>query len=408
MPSILSNIPLINKLTASEWKGPQLSVVVRGGQLRLLMTEQRKIVWYRVIPLNPAYLEGGMVAQPRAVAASFKAALEQSPAPLIPEGVAAVGGYHALSSIIDVPNAREFKPEEIIPREARRLFAYRPDSSSLTWWPVKSDSAARRFLFVVTRRAAMQSLRELFAMAGIRLRGLDSGPLAVAAAANLEEGIVVQAEADGGDVIVLKGGTVGLVRSAFWGGDIVDQESLLSRVADLTDRAVASHNDAYGGSLASDGGDVLYTLRGGSNAFWAYSISGDNWAVLATTPATVNGGASLGYVSTGTGSVYALRGNNDTPFWRYDIFTSAWVATPPADAPGTVNFGGAIVWDGATDIYALRGNTTVDFWRYNLVTDFWSFMPDTPAAVVRGGSMVNVGGIYYALRGDATTDFWKF
>lgn len=244
MPSILSNIPLIQKLMKSEWKGPQLSVVIRGGQLRLLMTEQRKIVWFRVIPLNPAYLEGGMIAQPRAVAASFKSALEQSPAPLIPEGVAAVGGYHALSSIIDVPNAREFKPEEIIPREARRLFAYRPDSSSLTWWPIKSDNAARRFLFVVTRRAAMQSLRELFAMTGIRLRGLDSGPLAVAAAANLEEGIVVQAEADGGDVVVIKGGTVGLVRSAFWGGDIIDQESLLSRVADLTERAIASHNDA--------------------------------------------------------------------------------------------------------------------------------------------------------------------
>jgi hypothetical protein len=244
MTSVLSKIPLLSRFTTREWEGPQLSVVVRGGQLRLLMVEQRKIVWYRVIPLNPSYLEGGMIAQPRAVAASFRAALEQSPAPLITEGVAAVGGYHALSSIIDVPNAREFNPQEIIPREARRLFSYRPDSSSLSWWPIKSDGTARRFLFVVTRRAAMQSLRELFAMTGLRLVGLDSGPLAVAAAANLEEGVVVQAEADGGDVVVIKGGTVGLVRSAFWGGDIIDQDSLLSRVADLTERAIASHNDA--------------------------------------------------------------------------------------------------------------------------------------------------------------------
>lgn len=240
----LTKLPLVGKYLQGGWNGPVLTVVVRGGQLRLMMVENSKIVWYRVIPLNPSYLEGGMIAQPRAVAASFRSALEQSPAPLIPQGIAAVGGYHALSSIIDVPNSREFKANEIIPREARRLFSYRPDSSSLSWWPIKSDSAARRFLFVVTRRAAMQSLRELFSMTGLRLLGLDSGPLAVAAAANLSEGVVVQAEADGGDVVVIKGGTVGLVRSAFWGGDIVDQESLLSRVADLTERAIASHNDS--------------------------------------------------------------------------------------------------------------------------------------------------------------------
>ena len=222
---------------------PLLTVAVRGGQLRLAIVDQQRVVWHRITPLSPAYLEGGMIAQPRAVASTLRSALEQSPFPNIAEGVAAVAGFHALASVIDVPSSREFGPEQLIPREARRLFAYRPEISSLGWWPVKAGGGARRFLFVVTRKAAMQSMRELFLEADLRLSALDSDPIAAARAANIEEGVVVQAEPDGGDVVVIKNGTVGLVRSAFWGGDIVDQESLSARVIDLVDRAIEAHNE---------------------------------------------------------------------------------------------------------------------------------------------------------------------
>ncbi len=58
---------------------------------------------------------------------------------------------------------------------------------------------------------------------------------------------MVQAESDGGDVVVIKNGNVGLMRSAYWGGDIIDQESLLARVVDLVERSIAAHNE---GNLA--------------------------------------------------------------------------------------------------------------------------------------------------------------
>ncbi len=211
----------------------------------MLMALERSVIWHRVIPLNPAYLEGGTVAQPRAVAASFVSALAQAPYPDVSEGIAALSGYHALSAVVDIPTSREFVPRQIIPREARRLFSYGPESSMLDWVAIKGPGdGQRRYLLTVTRRAAIQALKDVFAAAGVRLRALDSGPLAVARAANIRDGVVVQAESDGGDVVILKNGTVGLVRSAYWGGDIIDQESLLARVVDLVERSVLSHNDA--------------------------------------------------------------------------------------------------------------------------------------------------------------------
>ncbi|MEE8518444.1 MAG: hypothetical protein V3S98_04905 [Dehalococcoidia bacterium] len=226
-------------------KGPLLATVIRGGQLRLVIAHKQEVLWHTVLPLNPVYLEGGMIAQPRAVATSLRSVLDQSPFPRVTESVAALPGYHTLSAVVDIPDSKEFRADQVLPREARRLFSYRPDSSLLTWWPLKgADGGTRRYVLVVTRRAAVQALREVFTIAGLRLSAIDSGPMATARAANAEEGIVVQAESDGGDVVVVKNGAIGLIRSAYWGGDIIDQESLLARVTDLVERSVAAHNDA--------------------------------------------------------------------------------------------------------------------------------------------------------------------
>lgn len=243
MPTIRSVIDRLRSVRPSS--GPVLGVAVRSGQLRLTIGTNRSLVWYRVVPLNPAYLEGGVIAQPRAVATALRNALAQAPYPEIRDGIAALPGYHALSAVLDIPRSRDFKPEEILPREARRLFSYRQDSSVLSWWPLNAPGlAGRRYLLVVARRAAMQALREVFSMAELRLKAIDSGPLAATRAANIGEGVVVVAESDGGDVVVVKSGNVGMVRSVYWGGDIVDQESLLARVTDMVERTVAEHNNA--------------------------------------------------------------------------------------------------------------------------------------------------------------------
>jgi hypothetical protein len=260
---------LTRLMRVREWvrpaKGPWVSAVIGGGQLRLVMAEEDAVLWHEVLPLNPAYLEGGVIAHPRAVAQAIRTALGRSPQPDVSTAVAALSGYHALSAVVDIPARRDFTPARIAPREARRLFAYRPESSTLNWYELPSPGEGlNRFLIVVTRRAAIQAMRSVFEAAGLRLRALDSAPLAAARAANLREGIVVCAESDGGDVVVLKEGTVGAVRSAFWGTDLVDADSLLARVSDLAERTVTAHNDASPAGPLSLDAPVLVCGAGGA------------------------------------------------------------------------------------------------------------------------------------------------
>lgn len=87
-------------------------------------------------------------------------------------------------------------------------------------------------------------MQEVVSHAGLKLRALECEPLAALRAVNATDGIVVQAESDGGDVMVVKSGAIGFVRSAFWGGGIVDHETLMARIIDLAERSIDAHNEA--------------------------------------------------------------------------------------------------------------------------------------------------------------------
>jgi hypothetical protein len=67
--------------------------------------------------------------------------------------------------------------------------------------------------------------------------------------------------------------------------------------------------------LVYTGGDYLYAITY-FGAFYRYSISGDSWETMANTPGNV-GGASLAY--DGGNYIYALRGSDFRDFWRYSI-----------------------------------------------------------------------------------------
>ncbi len=170
-------------------------------------------------------------------------------------------------------------------------------------------------------------------------------------------------------------------------------------------RQFAPATISSGGSLAYNGGDRVYALRGNnSTSFGYYSISTNQWHSLANTPAGVQRGGALVY--TGGNFLYALRGRNSDAFWRYNITTNNWASLE--DTPSRVRQGGALVYDGGNYLYALRGSSN-NFRRYNISTDSWGNRANTPNTVSYGSDLVYTGGNYiYAFRGSSSTHFWRY
>ncbi len=162
----------------------------------------------------------------------------------------------------------------------------------------------------------------------------------------------------------------------------------------------------WGASLAHDGNDYIYALRGNNtDLFWRYSISGDSWSALADVSRNVKAGAALVY--TGGNYIYALRGNRKVDFYRYSISGDSW--TSMADTPSVIKEGGALTYAGGDTIYVLRGTGGSNFWAYSISGNSWSSLANTPASVRSGGALAYADGDYiYAFRGDGSTDFWRY
>ena len=131
----------------------------------------------------------------------------------------------------------------------------------------------------------------------------------------------------------------------------------------------------------------------GMGSFDYLKYKKDVWVAMADTPATVYGGGSQA-VYTGGDYIYALRGDNTTDFWRYSISSNSW--TSMASTPASVELGATMVYTGGDYIYAVRGADTTDFWRYSISSNSWTSVASLPdiCGLFYNCPLVYIGGDY--------------
>ncbi|MFQ5343090.1 MAG: Ig-like domain-containing protein, partial [Anaerolineae bacterium] len=147
----------------------------------------------------------------------------------------------------------------------------------------------------------------------------------------------------------------------------------------------------YGGSLAWNGGQYIYALRGRDTTdFYRYDLQTDTWAVLTSTPGAVYDGGDLAWLD---GYLYAARGFYSQSFWR---MPGTWHVTPPED-------GVFRIYARATDAV---GNVETDPARW--AQSRWRTLPDVPEGVGDGGRLAVVGDRVYVATGNGRTGFYAF
>ncbi|NTV31337.1 hypothetical protein HGA91_05180 [candidate division WWE3 bacterium] len=163
---------------------------------------------------------------------------------------------------------------------------------------------------------------------------------------------------------------------------------------------------ASGGStIASDGATYVYGLRGnGSQDYYRYDPSTNNWSILAGPPATIGTAADLVYVG---GALYTPRGVSTNTFYKYQISNNTW--TTLTNITATLNSEAEMSTDG-TSIYAAQSNGGTGFYRYSISGNSWASLTVAPATVNLAGGPIyhsNDGFIYF-VRGNSTKTIWKY
>jgi hypothetical protein len=133
----------------------------------------------------------------------------------------------------------------------------------------------------------------------------------------------------------------------------------------------------YGSSIAYDGNDTIWAMKGSYNELFAYSVSSDKWVSKDTLPKKSSPSAKKTKVKDGSDIacngrvVYALKGDNTNEFWYYQCDSHRWYTADPLPAGNAnkkVKGGGALVYARtASGLFALRGNNTLEFWKYGPV-----------------------------------------
>ena len=161
---------------------------------------------------------------------------------------------------------------------------------------------------------------------------------------------------------------------------------------------------SYGAASAYDGLDSIYFFPGGtSSAFYKYSISGNSFTALTGTPYAQYYGATLAYAN--GDYLYATFGNSNV-FYKYSINSNTWSSlTAPPSLP---NYGASLAYAGGNYLYFTLGGNNTNFYRYNIATNSWMGLTSTPGVIYQGGSIAYDGdGYLYALAGSGT-GFYRY
>ena len=133
-----------------------------------------------------------------------------------------------------------------------------------------------------------------------------------------------------------------------------------------------------GSSIAYDGGDTIFCMKGTYNEFFAYSVHGNNWITKDTLPkksppstkkVKAKSGSQLAYAAR---TVYVLKGNNSYEFWAYKCDSHKWYTEAPFPTGNKKVKGGSalVTAPDVNALYAFRGNNTLDFYKYGPIATF--------------------------------------
>lgn len=212
----------------------------------------------------------------------------------------------------------------------------------------------------------------------------------------------------------------GVATSTFWMYDI--ENNVWSTIDS------APKNFDYGSNLSYDGSRYIYAMPGNDDAFYKYDTCNNQTSCTPSWTQLPN--AEFGNPNTADGqrtyiggdaiydernNIYVIQGNLYPYFAKYSIgddlsrgeHANSWTSLPMA--PEGIYDGGTIVFDNtANSIYVFAGKGRQKFYRYDIESATWYVMPDVPASISYGASMVVYNGYIYATRGGTTTNFYRF
>ena len=218
------------------------TVTIESGMMKILSTRMLDVVDYRVVPLSPDLYAGGVVVDATTTSRHLAAALADM------KGAhrrvyAAIPGYQSAMRRLDLPDVREIDPNEVIPREARRVLGVAVDNSTLRWRKLPGRSRIARWLVAASSETSYSAITAVVNGTGHKIRALELRPFALTRAVGHPTMVCVFASSDGCDVAVVREWEPHTCQSVYWeAGSVSDGADLARRLSEIVENTIDLHN----------------------------------------------------------------------------------------------------------------------------------------------------------------------
>jgi len=197
------------------FNGHAMALTIEGLSLRILTFSGKKIEGWYNIPLNANFMKDGLVTAPQDVGKVMAEAIQEKGVPR--SGVlAALPSMGAASQVLTLPKVKGNKLEEMVVREVKRLMPGATEVDYIYWQPIANGvtSGQKQSVYALAvPRSNVINMVETCSTAGIKLKGLELRPFALARAVNCKSGIIIHGEVDSIEIVIVDKSFPGLFRN---------------------------------------------------------------------------------------------------------------------------------------------------------------------------------------------------
>jgi hypothetical protein len=194
--------------------GRSMAFTIESMCLKVLVYSGKKIeTWYSV-PIPPNLVRDGVIENIDVVSALITETIEEFNLPR--RGVvAAIPSTGSATQTLSLPDIKKGNLDDIVHREIRRVMPGSSDLDLMYWQKLPAEGGIKKqsiYVLAVPKNIVLNFI-DLCRESGIKLRGLELKPFALLRAVKCKNGVIVHADLDNIEIVVVHMGFPGLFRS---------------------------------------------------------------------------------------------------------------------------------------------------------------------------------------------------
>ncbi len=244
--------------------GKSLALAIEGESARMITFSGKRVVSWHEVALNPGWVKGGIVTRPEEVGKAIAKAIEENKFPRTGVRVA-LSSSGSGAQVLTLPKVKKSKMGQVVDREVRRLAPGSQVDQDYVFSQVLPKKGIQVEVYALTvPKKNVLNLVEACRIAELKMKAMELGPFALARAVACESGIIVHAETDCIEIVIMENGFPASFRSMQiqnGGGAEAAAQQLLSELPKTIDYYNRGHSECplsdetavfLSGSLALD------------------------------------------------------------------------------------------------------------------------------------------------------------